>query len=190
MEELLFTQDLRQQLDRRLGDARAAAQRADVTEASFHDDCDRLTNRFRLTPPEVDRVGASVRIEDAQIPRGPLSIPGPPLNGQRVTLDVPIAGDIDLLRCQPSQFNLNPPRGSISGSRVSFVLEEGLQLSDSEALRRRREEALDRLGPFLSWIATDIGSFNGSLETEVRSAVSERLGQLRARQEALRTLNE
>ena len=84
---------------------------------------------------------------------GPNLIPG-----SYVTVAIPFEGDGDLFGFQASAFNLNPPRGRISGSNVLISFQD-VKL-EAERLREEINSTVMRIEEQLQWIENDCGIWN------------------------------
>lgn len=104
------------------------------------------------------------------------------VDAQRYTLEVPFTGDRDLFFCQGSTFNMNPPRGSVSGNIISTTLVERQPTADQ--INATFERFLRDLNEHLGWLRPDVVRWNESIASVVDSHVQTR----RARAEQVGTV--
>lgn len=137
---------------------------------------DHLVAKYALEPPEL-LVDDIYQREPKDIPIDPgrtigRGNSGARVSGTAITVCIPFRGSADLLRCQPSTFNYNPPRGKIVGDEVQLTYE--LANQDGEYLRQRYERDWEAIQKYISWVCRDVESFNESLPRVVRKTIERR----------------
>jgi len=94
------------------------------------------------------------------------------VDAQRYTLEVPFTGDRDLFFCRGSTFNMNPPRGTVSGSTISATLVERQPSTDQ--INATFERFLNDLNEHLGWLQPDVVRWNESITAVVDDHVQAR----------------
>jgi hypothetical protein len=112
---------------------------------------------------------------------------GPTLvDGLEVTYHLPFAGDKELLRCRPSTFTFNPPRGVIASGELQFPYDQPDR--DVAATKRYFLEDVARLKEWLGWVNGQVTEYNQKLEAAVRQHVVARRQELDRTQSDLQSL--
>jgi len=166
---------------------RAHRQQAIDTPKSIDDDLllntptedlvDQIWNRWRLEIPVLDTENAVLDHKEGEIQvydtyqsfggGGPTTV-----HGNILELTVPFTGDRDFFSIQPTQFNLSPPRASVSQHHVSF------RYTSREVNSERAEGALKKvladIEQHLKWHRQAADPFNEQLKQPIRAAIEER----------------
>lgn len=83
------------------------------------------------------------------------------VDGIDVTKAIPFEGDPNLFELQPDQFDLNPPRGTVSGKKLTLGME--VRQSDAEVAVRHIQETLAQVEKCLARQAQAIDAYNAAL---------------------------
>ncbi len=101
--------------------------------------------------------------------------------GQRIEIEVPVAGSTDLLYARASNFSSSPPRAEVRGNAIVLVFE--IPHDDGEQdIKQQAERTLNEIDQHLSWIHNDLAGYNSSLPATAESAISSRRERLLANQ--------
>jgi heme oxygenase len=112
---------------------------------------------------------------------------GPTLvDGLEVTYHLPYVGEKELLKCRPSTFTLNPPRGVIASGELQFPYDQPDR--DLAATKRFFLEDVARIKEWLSWVNAQVTEYNQRLEAAVRQHVVDRRQELDRTQSDLQSL--
>ena len=98
------------------------------------------------------------------------------LKGTQITVRMPFTGNRELLFCEPSSFNLNPPAGSVGDTDLKLSFEQ--RVADGETLRAVYERALQSVNQHLDWIRGDLQGFNDSLPAVIVNVLAKRRAKL------------
>jgi hypothetical protein len=169
-------------------DSRAESLRREVAELKWVDVKDaaqaseKAANKWRVVPLAVNVAGATIHTSDVPVrvqnPLGTMTQPG-----TRVSLIVPLSGDPELLRRQPSTWSLNPPRGQIYGDGVEMILSETVQVPSKDVVEQEKNRALDALMKWAGVANDDVSRFNTQLTAQAASAVQARRTTLEQRRQ-------
>ncbi len=102
---------------------------------------------------------------------GPHLIPG-----SYVTVAIPFEGEGDLFEFQASAFNLNPPRGRVSGSNVLISFQD-VKL-DAQRTRDEINNAIGSIEQHLSWIKNDCNVWNDRVASVAEQCIRNRKNRL------------
>lgn len=92
--------------------------------------------------------------------------------GTRLTLHVPFSGEADLFKFKASTFSLNPPRGTVRGSELTFTYVA--PQAEAAGAKQYFDSQLRSVHQALTWTNGDVGKHNASLEPTVREWVQAR----------------
>lgn len=101
--------------------------------------------------------------------------------GQRIEVEVPIEGEVDLLHTRPSTHSLNPPRACIRGNSL-FLEFNTPNDAAQQNIRQDIDQLLAEINKHLDWIARDVGGFNVGLQQCADQAISARRERILANQ--------
>ncbi|MGH7558894.1 MAG: hypothetical protein ACREMD_14140 [Gemmatimonadota bacterium] len=99
--------------------------------------------------------------------------------GQRIEIEVPVEGSIDLLYARASTFSSSPPRAEIRGNAVVLVFEIPHDSGDRD-IKQQAERTLNEIEQHLTWIRNDLAGYNSSLPGAADAAISGRRERLLA----------
>ena len=150
-----------------------------VLNTSPDDLCKYFLEKYTVEPVVIDETGIEIDYGDAQVDVSHrfeymVSDRSTPtfVAGTRLTFFVPFSGDAELLKCQPSSFNLNPPRGEVRGNQLVFVYDRTTQ--DAPAIEGEFERDRKNVKDYLGWISRDVGQFNATIEGKVSQHITAR----------------
>lgn len=180
---LLFSQlDLRRVLEAQVKTMHEEIEKHEALQllnTSVNDLAAYFAEKYCIEPPALQNDRITTRVEEAQVDvsrdpsryirdrSGPFHVPG-----TRFVINVPFTGDADLFRCQPSQFTLSPPNGTVSGQvlTLSYTSPE----PEEAALKQWRDRTLEGIRGYLATIAKDVEPFNARLADTARSRIEAR----------------
>ncbi len=90
--------------------------------------------------------------------------------------ELPFSGDKELLKCKPSTFDFNPPRGEVSGNRIVFTWLGTNR--EGGAVKSAVNEWLNSVKKYISWQNLQITQWNNTLPASVKQLVAARRGKL------------
>lgn len=144
-----------------------------------------LAKRHYISPIELleNEIFVDASETKVDVSRDPMrnmfSDPGPMyIPGQRVRYIVPFRGDSVILKCRPSQFTLNPPRGQIEGSEIVF--EYNVPLEDVPRTKTHFEEELKSVRRHVGWANPSVEAHNAQVRSTIIGAWQQRRQQLQA----------
>ncbi len=91
------------------------------------------------------------------------------VDAQRFTLEIPFTGDRVLLFCRGSTFTMSPPRGSVSGNRLSMTVIE--RSPSPEQLNQIFDRFIAEVRQHLEWLRPQVDSWNASIRGVVEHHV-------------------
>lgn len=169
---LFASRDLRELLDARVSAMLQEIEQLDANRllnTSPTDLAAYLVEKYTLQAPSLRRDDWSASEHEAQIdvrndPNRWITDRSRPcyIPGQRIEVEVPIEGEVELLYARASNFSSSPPRANIRSR--SLILE--FKVPQDGPLRDIRQEidrTLAEIDQHLSWIKNDLNSFNGGL---------------------------
>ena len=127
--------------------------------------CDYFVGKYRIEPPVIQRSGIQADYGDAKIDVSrrfeyavfDRDVPAY-VTGTKISFFVPFSGDPELLRCRPSTFSLNPPRGVVRGNELVFIYDRTAQ--DVAKVGTEFERELQSVQQHLDRIADQVEQFN------------------------------
>ncbi|PKL46179.1 MAG: hypothetical protein CVV42_17310 [Candidatus Riflebacteria bacterium HGW-Riflebacteria-2] len=101
--------------------------------------------------------------------------------GQRIEIEVPIQGDIQLLYAQATTSTSAPPRAEIRGSSLFIIYNIPHDAPQSD-LKQKTEKVLDEIEQHLSWIQSDLRPYAQNIAAEAEQIIKERKNRILANQ--------
>lgn len=101
--------------------------------------------------------------------------------GQRIEIEVPVEGAVDLLYARASTFTAGPPRAQVRGSSVILVFEIAHDEGDVN-IKQEAERTLNEIEQHLGWIQNDLNGYNVTLRGAAETAIKSRRDRLLANQ--------
>jgi hypothetical protein len=93
--------------------------------------------------------------------------------GQRIEVEVPVEGEIELMYARASTFSSSPPRANIRGR--SLILEFRVPHNGPQRdIRQEIDRTLVEIDQHLGWIKGDLNGFNGGLQHTSNQAIAAR----------------
>jgi hypothetical protein len=108
------------------------------------------------------------------------------VKGTEVEAEIPFIGDAKAFAVQPSPFSLNPPRATISGSRVAFTV-VGTSLGATD-VKREIDTTVTSIQSCLTNLRGNFAGLNAQLFDEARAAIEARRTKLLASQNMVASL--
>jgi len=194
--DLLFSEyDLRAVLENALGRALESVSSIPDTQVK-NADIEALANQiiteFRAEPIVLREAEITVDSHSAQVdishdPNRHFSTPGPHfIEGVEVTYYLPFAGDVELFRCRPNQYTMNPPRAVIADNELRFPYDNANH--DVAATKPLFEEDLRRVREWIPWVNSQVSAFSPQLESQVRTQLSGRRQKVAGAEEQMDSL--
>lgn len=109
------------------------------------------------------------------------------VHGQRITVEIPIDGYVDLMYAKPSSFTISPPRARITGTSL-FITFDLPHSSQDTNIRKNLDREIEDIQQYLGWVRNDINQFNLSLPAIAEHAVAERRERVLANQKRVAAL--
>lgn len=180
---LFSSRDLREIIASNINAARTEVEKLDANRLLNTAPADLvkyLVGKYELTAPELKREAWSAAEQEVQIDvrhdrmRHVMDRSRPALiPGQRIDIEVPVEGDIELLYAQASTISSAAPRAVIRGSSI-FLTFEIPHDSGQTDIRQRADRILDEIEQHLGWIRSDLNGFNDRLARECDAAITAR----------------
>jgi hypothetical protein len=157
-----------------------------LLNASEDDLLQALVEEFRLNVPIIKNEELYIAYSgetQVDVSRDPMRLildPSKPfyIPGNKTVIAVPFEGDAEFFRVQPQSYNLNPPRGEVTGSEILLTFVRTDQNAD--AIKHEYQSTVNSIKQYLTWLSQSASQFNNQLEGLVRS-------QLKARKDRLLT---
>lgn len=180
---LFSSRDLRELLDSRVSAMRQEIEQLNsnrLLNTSPTDLTRYLVEKYALQAPGLQREAWSASEHEAKIDvrhdqnrwitdrSRPCYVPG-----QRIEVEVPIDGEIELMYARASTFSSSSPRAEIRGHSLFLVFQvpHGAQQRD---IRQDIDRTLNDIDQHLGWIKNDLNGFNQSLEHSAEQAITAR----------------
>lgn len=147
-----------------------------------------LTEKFQIHAPELKRDQWVADEAETQVDvrhdsrrwienrSRPVLVPG-----QRITIEVPVAGDVELLYARASTFSSSPPRAQVRGSTLVLAFDIAHDHGEFD-LKQQAERTLTEVEQHIGWIRGDLASYNSNLTAAAESAITARRERLLANQ--------
>lgn len=115
------------------------------------------------------------------------------VKGDQITLHIPFSGEPALLKCTPSQHDMNPPRGEVkkNGELGGTVVMEFAMPSDTineDRVNSWITSSLSSLTKYADWVSAEVERSNRQLEEKAGAAVQARRKQLETQGAPLKKL--
>jgi hypothetical protein len=94
------------------------------------------------------------------------------VNGFRVVVHVPFAGESDIFNLTPSSFDFNPPSAEIDRGELRLISE--YPADSPKDVKAEAGGVLDKIEKYLGWSRGDIEGFNEGLEQRARTTIQAR----------------
>lgn len=128
-------------------------------------------DQVEVSPPK------DVEVDVTHDPNRVFFGPGPHyVHGLEVTYHLPYAGDMELFKCRPNQYTLNPPRAVIDRKELRFPYDRANK--DVASTKPEFDRDVETIVRWIGWVNAQIDDFNKSLEQKAKKAVAERRGEL------------
>lgn len=180
---LFASLDLREFLDTRVSAMRQEIEQLDANRllnTSPTDLAAYLVEKYTLQAPSLRRDDWSASEHETQIdvrndPNRWITDRSRPcyIPGQRIEVEVPVDGEVELLYARASTFSSSPPRSNIRGR--SLILEFKVPHDGPQRdIRQEIDRTLAEIDQHLSWIKNDLNGFNGGLQHTADEAIATR----------------
>lgn len=180
---LFASRDLRELLDSRVSAMRQEIEQLDANRllnTSPTDLATYLVEKYTLQAPSLRREDWSVSEHEAQIdvrhdPNRWVTDRSRPCYkpGQRIEVEVPVEGEVELLYARASTFSSSPPRANIRGR--SLILEFNVPHDGPQRdIRKDIDRTLAEIDQHLGWVKNDLNGFNGGLQHTADQAIAAR----------------
>lgn len=180
---LFASLDLREFLDTRVSAMRQEIEELDANRllnTSPTDLAAYLVEKYTLQAPSLRRDDWSASEHETQIdvrndPNRWITDRSRPcyIPGQRIEVEVPVDGEVELLYARASTFSSSPPRSNIRGR--SLILEFKVPHDGPQRdIRQEIDRTLAEIDQHLSWIKNDLNGFNGGLQHTADEAIATR----------------
>lgn len=174
--------------------AAAAVASSKILARSLDELAASLTDEHRIEPVILDRARLTASQDEARVDVShnilyAVSDRNEPayVSGTRISFHVPLTGEPDLFKFQPSTFTTAPPYGLVQDHEL-IVSKTFTGTVDAEQVRRGLEEDLEKVEKYLAWANSDIEAFNADLERTVRQSLEARLAKVKADKELVAAL--
>lgn len=139
-----------------------------------------LVEKYTLEAPSLHRDAWSATEQETQIDvrndqnrwitdrSSPCLIPG-----QRIDVEVPIEGNVQLLYARASTISSMPPRAEIKGLFLHLVFNIPHDSQNCD-IKQEAERTLSEIEQHLSWLRNDLQGYNQHLATEAEKTISDR----------------
>lgn len=101
--------------------------------------------------------------------------------GQRIEVEVPIEGEVELMYARASMFSSSPPHGEIRG-RSLFLTYQVPHDSQGRNIRQEIDRTLAEINQHLGWIKNDLNGFNQGLHNSAEQTIASRRERILANQ--------
>lgn len=188
---LFSSRDLRELLDSRVSAMRQEIEHLDPNQllnTSPTDLAAYLVEKYTLQAPSLRRKDWSATEHEAQIDvrhdsnrwitdrSRPCYVPG-----QRIEVEVPIEGEVELMYARASTFSSGPPRAEIRGRSLFLVFHVPYDAQDRN-IRQDIDRTLVEIDQHIGWIKNDLNGFNQGLQHTADQAIAARRGRILANQ--------
>lgn len=170
-------------------DALPEAQLAQVDESAW---AGALAEKYAIAVPEIDPERAEIELgEEDDLPpaqfQNAMFMLDPyderTVRGRRSSLHIPFKGDAEIFQMQGSSFGGRKPIGEVVGAEVvhPIAYPNGMEPD----FKARKDQFVEEMHRELSWLRSDVESFNARLGFTAMDAIQKRRGAFRAAMEAV-----
>ena len=188
---LFSSRDLRELLDSRVSALRQEIEQLDqnrLLNTSPTDLASYLVEKYSLQAPSLRREDWSATEQEAQVdvrhdPNRWITDRSRPcyVPGQRIEVEVPIEGEVELMHARASTFSSGPPRAEIRGRSLFLVFQVPHDAQDRN-IRQDVDRTLTEIDQHLGWINSDLNGFNQGLQNSADQAITARRDRILANQ--------
>lgn len=188
---LFSSRDLRELLDSRVSALRHEIEQLDqnrLLNTSPTDLASYLVEKYALQTPSLRREDWSATEQEARVdvqhdPNRWITDRSRPcyVPGQRIEVEVPIEGEVELIYARASTFSSCPPRAEIRGRSLFLVFQVPHDAQDRN-IRQDVDKTLTEIDQHLGWIKSDLNSFNQGLQNSADQAIAARRDRVLANQ--------
>lgn len=100
------------------------------------------------------------------------------VQGTRTTIAVPFSGDSGFFKVRPSSFSTVLPRANINGSELRMTFDQ--VEANGEAIKAQYTSIVSQIKQYLGWLSESANQFNNTLESVIRTHVTQRKEKLLA----------
>lgn len=108
------------------------------------------------------------------------------ITGSEIEVEIPFAGEAEAFKIQPNPYTLSPPRASVRGNLLTFVV-VGTNL-DAAQVRGEIERTIREVQSYLTNLRANVVGLNGQLLEEARRAIESRRSKLLANRDTVASL--
>lgn len=108
------------------------------------------------------------------------------ITGSEIEVEIPFAGEAEAFKIQPNPYTLSPPRASVRGNLLTFVV-VGTNL-DAAQVRGEIERTAREVQSYLTNLRANVVGLNGQLLEEARRAIESRRSKLLANRDTVASL--
>lgn len=188
---LFSSRDLRELLESRMAAMRQEIEQLDpnrLLNTSPSDLCKYLVEKYALQSPSLCSDEWSATEAEAQIDvrhdqnrwirdrSQPFYMPG-----QRIEVEVPIEGELELMYARASTFSSGPPRAEIR-ERSLLLTYELPHDSQNRNIRQEIDNTLAEINQHIGWINNDLNGFNQGLYNSAEQTIASRRERILANQ--------
>lgn len=188
---LFSSRDLRELLDSRVSALRQEIEQLDqnrLLNTSPTDLASYLVEKYSLQAPSLRREDWSATEQETQVdvrhdPNRWITDRSRPcyVPGQRIEVEVPIEGEVELMYARASTFSSGPPRAEIRGRSLFLVFQVPHDAQDRN-IRQDVDRTLTEIDQHLGWIKSDLNGFNQGLQDSADQAIAARRDRILANQ--------
>jgi hypothetical protein len=142
-------------------------------ENYFHEKFVLMAPSLRLDDWTV--LGHETKIDVSRDPNRYVSDSSRPfyIAGQRIEIEVPIDGEVELMYARPSTHSLNPPKGKIRSQSLMLEYVVANDAGDGN-IRTQVDRAVEEINKHIEWVAKEVGAFNGEIKQTIEQGIEDR----------------
>lgn len=180
---LFSSRDLREFLDSRVSALRQEIEQLDqnrLLNTSPADLASYLVEKYSLQTPSLRREDWSATEQEARVDvkhdpnrwitdrSRPFYVPG-----QRIEVEIPIEGEVELMYARASKFSSCAPYALIRGHSLFIVFQVPHDAQDRN-IRQEIDTTLTEIDQHLGWVESDLNGFNQGLQNSADQAIAAR----------------
>ena len=150
-----------------------------ILNGSIEDLASFVENKLSIDVPVLDIENAEVDQTESKVMVNNWRYDQPvPVDGTKVTLEIPYTGDEILFHIKPSTWGMNPPRAIVTRSSLTLV-QTGTNLNGEE-VQKSFDSTINLIQQNLSRLKADFQNFNSTLKDKARGQIQSRKDKLLA----------
>lgn len=143
--------------------------------------CKDLIPKYAYLVPELHKEDITSEIKEEEIKNRPTYE-----TETYLVISIPFVGYSHFLKCQPSNYDQDPPMGIIEESRI--ILKYKISDFDKNRIEEIYNQDIEKIEKYLQWVKIDLVQHNSWIEENVKKLLTQRKKKLKKDEDLLKSL--